>query len=165
MLKEAILAFDGTVIVVSHDRDFLNGLVTKVYEFGGGLVREHIGGIYDFLQKKEIESLDALQSTRMDSTGSPSASKVAATAQTSECKLNYEERKEQAKIRRKAEKRVEQCEQRVMELEEKKADIEAQLATPEGAADADLFSRYAEIQSQLKAAESEWEEALAALEE
>ena len=88
-----------------------------------------------------------------------------ATAQTSEGKLNYEERKEQAKIRRKAEKRVEQCEQRVMELEEKKADIEAQLATPEGAADADLFSRYAEIQSQLKAAESEWEEALAALEE
>ena len=165
VLKEAILAFDGTVIVVSHDRDFLNGLVTKVYEFGGGLVREHIGGIYDFLQKKEIESLDALQSTRMDSTGSPSASKVAATAQTSEGKLNYEERKEQAKIRRKAEKRVEQCEQRVMELEEKKADIEAQLATPEGAADADLFSRYAEIQSQLKAAESEWEEALATLEE
>ncbi len=165
VLKEAILAFDGTVIVVSHDRDFLNGLVTKVYEFGGGLVREHIGGIYDFLQKKEIESLDSLQSTRMDSTGSPSASKVAATAQTSEGKLNYEERKEQAKIRRKAEKRVEQCEQRVMELEEKKADIEAQLATPEGAADADLFSRYAEIQSQLKAAESEWEEALAALEE
>ena len=165
VLKEAILAFDGTVIVVSHDRDFLNGLVTKVYEFGGGLVREHIGGIYDFLQKKEIESLDSLQSTRMDSTGSPSASKVAATAQTSEGKLNYEERKEQAKIRRKAEKRVEQCEQRVMALEEKKADIEAQLATPEGAADADLFSRYAEIQSQLKAAESEWEEALAALEE
>ena len=165
VLKEAILAFDGTVIVVSHDRDFLNGLVTKVYEFGGGLVREHIGGIYDFLQKKEIESLDSLQSTRMDSTGSPSASKVAATAQTSEGKLNYEERKEQAKIRRKAEKRVEQCEQRVMELDEKKADIEAQLATPEGAADADLFSRYAEIQSQLKAAESEWEEALAALEE
>ena len=165
VLKEAILAFDGTVIVVSHDRDFLNGLVTKVYEFGGGLVREHIGGIYDFLQKKEIESLDSLQSTRMDSTGSPSASKVAATAQTSEGKLNYEERKEQAKIRRKAEKRVEQCEQRVMEMEEKKADIEAQLATPEGAADADLFSRYAEIQSQLKAAESEWEEALAALEE
>ena len=165
VLKEAILAFDGTVIVVSHDRDFLNGLVTKVYEFGGGLVREHIGGIYDFLQKKEIESLDSLQSTRMDSTGSPSASKVAATAQTSEGKLNYEERKEQAKIRRKAEKRVEQCEQRVMELEEKKVDIEAQLATPEGAADADLFSRYAEIQSQLKAAESEWEEALATLEE
>ena len=165
VLKEAILAFDGTVIVVSHDRDFLNGLVTKVYEFGGGLVREHIGGIYDFLQKKEIESLDSLQSTRMDSTGSPSASKVAATAQTSEGKLNYEERKEQVKIRRKAEKRVEQCEQRVMELEEKKADIEAQLATPEGAADADLFSRYAEIQSLLKAAESEWEEALTALEE
>ena len=60
VLKEAILAFDGTVIVVSHDRDFLNGLVSKVYEFGGGLVREHIGGIYDFLQKKEMESLDEL---------------------------------------------------------------------------------------------------------
>ena len=162
VLKEAILAFDGTVIVVSHDRDFLDGLVTKVYEFGGGLVREHLGGIYDFLQKKEIESLDALQSTRMASTGSPSSGKAAEQA-PSEGKQSYEERKEQAKLRRKAERAVEQCENRVMELESQKADIEARLATPEGAADSDLFTAYADIQAQLKAAEEQWEKALAEL--
>ena len=162
VLKEAILAFDGTVIVVSHDRDFLDGLVTKVYEFGGGLVREHLGGIYDFLQKKEIESLDALQSTRMASTGSPSSGKAAEQA-PSEGKQSYEERKEQAKLKRKAERAVEQCENRVMELESQKADIEAQLATPEGAANSDLFTSYADIQAQLKAAEEQWESALAEL--
>ena len=163
VLKEAILAFDGTVIVVSHDRDFLNGLVTKVFEFGGGVVREHLGGIYDFLQKKEIESLDALQSSRMDSTGSPSASKQEA-ATPSEGKQSYEERKEQAKLRRKAEKRVEQCEAKVAELEKAKADLEAQLATPEGASDQSLFTRYAQLQSDLKEAETEWEEAMENLE-
>ena len=163
VLKEAILAFDGTVIVVSHDRDFLNGLVTKVFEFGGGVVREHLGGIYDFLQKKEIESLDALQSSRMDSTGSPSASKQEA-ATPSEGKQSYEERKEQAKLRRKAEKRVEQCEAKVAELEKAKADVEAQLATPEGASDQSLFTRYAQLQSDLKEAETEWEEAMENLE-
>ena len=163
VLKEAILAFDGTVIVVSHDRDFLNGLVTKVYEFGGGRVREHLGGIYDFLAKKEIESLDALQSTRMDSTGSPSASPRQADAAPSEGKLSYEERKEQAKLRRKAEKRVEQCEERVARLEEEKAALEARLATPEGAADTALFTRYSELQASIRQAEAEWEEAMTAL--
>ena len=166
VLKEAILAFDGTVIVVSHDRDFLDGLVTKVYEFGGGLVREHIGGIYDFLKKKEIESLDALQSTRLVSGTSASGPQTKANTNTvSEGKLSYEERKEQAKLRRKAEKLVEQCEARVAELEQKKADIEAQLATPEGAQDAKLFERYAEVQAELKTAEAEWETAMEALED
>ena len=88
VLKEAILAFDGTVIVVSHDRDFLNGLVSKVYEFGGGLVREHIGGIYDFLQKKEMESLDELHTIGSPSGNSPKAT----TSQPSDGKLSYEER-------------------------------------------------------------------------
>lgn len=162
VLKEAILAFDGTVIVVSHDRDFLDGLVSKVYEFGGGQVREHLGGIYDFLKKKEIESLDALQSTRMASTGSPSSGKDAMQT-PSEGKQSYEERKEQAKLKRKAERAVEQCENRVMELESRKSDIEAQLATPEGASNSDFFTAYADIQAQLKAAESEWETALTEL--
>ena len=61
VLKDAIREFDGTVILVSHDRDFLDGLATKVYEFGGGIVKEHLGGIYDFLQKKQIENLNELQ--------------------------------------------------------------------------------------------------------
>lgn len=160
VLKEAILAFDGTVIVVSHDRDFLNGLVSKVYEFGGGLVREHIGGIYDFLQKKEMESLDELHTIGSPSGNSPKAT----TSQPSDGKLSYEERKEQAKLKRKAEKKVEQCEQLVMELENEKTKIEAKLATPEGAADATLFEAYNDIQQKLTEAELAWEEALEQLE-
>lgn len=160
VLKEAILAFDGTVIVVSHDRDFLNGLVSKVYEFGGGLVREHIGGIYDFLQKKEMESLDELHTIGSPSGNSPKAT----TSQPSDGKLNYEERKEQAKLKRKAEKKVEQCEQLVMELENEKTKLEAKLATPEGAADATLFEAYNDIQQKLTEAELAWEKALEQLE-
>lgn len=160
VLKEAILAFDGTVIVVSHDRDFLNGLVSKVYEFGGGLVREHIGGIYDFLQKKEMESLDELHTIGSPSGNSPKAT----TSQPSDGKLSYEERKEQAKLKRKAEKEVEQCEQLVMELENEKTKLEAKLATPEGAADATLFEAYNDIQQKLTEAELAWEEALEQLE-
>lgn len=160
VLKEAILAFDGTVIVVSHDRDFLNGLVSKVYEFGGGLVREHIGGIYDFLQKKEMESLDELHTIGSPSGNSPKAT----TSQPSDGKLSYEERKEQAKLKRKAEKKVEQCEQLVMELENEKTKLEAKLAIPEGAADATLFEAYNDIQQKLTEAELAWEEALEQLE-
>ncbi len=163
VLKEAIAAFDGTVIVVSHDRDFLDGLVTKVYEFGGGAVREHLGGIYDFLRKKEMQSLDELHTA-----GSPSggASRQEPADETpSEGKLSYEERKEQARQRRRAEKLVEQCEAEVTRLETEKADIEAKLATPEGAADTALFTQYADIQQRLSQAEAEWEKAMEALEE
>lgn len=166
VLKEAILSFDGTVIVVSHDRDFLNGLVTKVYEFGGGIVREHLGGIYDFLQKKEMESLDELHTA-----GSPSAQSSTplhsdpATTQPSEGKQSYEERKEQAKIRRKLEKEVEKCEAEVNRLEAEKQAIENRLATPEGASDTALFTEYSHIQQALKQAEDAWESAMEALEE
>lgn len=165
VLKEAILSFDGTVIVVSHDRDFLDGLVTKVYEFGGGLVREHLGGIYDFLQKKEMESLDELHTA-----GSPSAQPStplhsdSTAAQPSEGKQSYEERKEQAKLRRKLEKEVEKCEAEVSRLEAEKQAIEAKLATPEGASDTALFTEYSHIQQALKQAEDAWESAMEALE-
>lgn len=162
VLKEAILAFDGTVVVVSHDRDFLDGLVTKVYEFGGGQVREHIGGIYDFLQKKEMDTLDELHTA-----GSPSATSTTPPAKTTEPsagKLSYEERKEQAKQRKKAEREVEVYEKQVMKLEEEKAALEAQLATPEGAADTKLFEQYGKLQQALAEAETAWETAIEALE-
>lgn len=163
VLKEAIRAFDGTVIVVSHDRDFLDGLVTKVYEFGGGIVREHIGGIYDFLQKKEMESLDELHTA-----GSPSASNVPSPTTpsntVSEGKQTYEERKEQAKQRRKLEREVARSEAEVTRLETEKSALEAQLATPEGAASTELFTQYSQLQQALTAAEEAWEEAMEALE-
>ena len=163
VLKDALLAFDGTVILVSHDRDFLNGLVSKVYEFGGGRVREHIGGIYDFLKKKEIESLDELHSV-----GSPSAHQhqvCEKTIEPSEGKLSYEEQKAQARQRRKAEKLVEQAEAKVMELEVQKTRLEERLSTPQGACDAALASDYAQLTKALEAAEQAWEEALTKLEE
>lgn len=164
VLKEAILTFDGTVIVVSHDRDFLNGLVSKVYEFGGGIVREHIGGIYDFLQKKEIETLDELHTQGPPSISNQTKQEKKASEPTVG-KLSYEERKEQARLKKKAEKLVEQCERRVMDLEEQKTAIESRLSSPDGASDSSLFESYGDIQRQIKEAEAAWEEALSALEQ
>ena len=156
VLKEAIKAFDGTVVLVSHDREFLDGLVSKVYEFGGGIVREHIGGIYDFLRKKDIDSLDELHKT------SPSVANTAVAVEKapSEGKLNYAQQKEHAKIVRKAEKLVAEKEQAVMDWEEKKAEIEEKLATPEGAQDMSLFAQHGEVTKQLEQAEEEWTEAM-----
>ena len=162
VLKEAIQAFDGTVIVVSHDREFLDGLVTKVYEFGGGRVREHIGGIYDFLAKSEAA---AAQQTALSAAGSPSANtSTSVPAAASEGRMSYEQQKEQAKQRRKAEQRVAQAEAEVMRIESAIGEVEAALSTPEGASDTSLFTRHAELKAQLAAAEAEWESAMENLE-
>ena len=160
ILKEAILAFSGTVIVVSHDRDFLNGLVSKVYEFSEGIVREHLGGIYDFLQKKNVTSFAELHATPP----APKSPKSEAPPQQSGNKMSYEERKEHAKRVRRAEKLVEEKEQRVMSLEKEKSDLELRLSTPEGAQDESLFTRHAEVTKNLTTAEKEWEDAVDALE-
>lgn len=114
VLKEAIKEFDGTVIVVSHDREFLDGLVTKVYEFGGGVVKEHIGGIYDFLQKKKIENLNELQ---LSVSPTVSAAKKEEPETVSENKLSYEAQKELNKKIRKLEKQIADCEQKIEKLE------------------------------------------------
>ncbi|MCQ2222960.1 MAG: ABC-F family ATP-binding cassette domain-containing protein [Bacteroidaceae bacterium] len=172
VLKEAIRNFDGTVILVSHDRDFLDGLVSRVYEFGGGRVREHIGGIYDFLHSRQIENLNQLGSV-----GSPSAKtgngqqatgnngqRPAETKVPSDSKLSYEEQKVQARMRKKLEKAVEDAEQRVSELEASVKMLEDKLATPEGATDTAFYEKYANLKSQLSQAEDEWAEAVEALE-
>ena len=186
VLKQAIKEFDGTAIIVSHDRDFLDGLVDKVYEFGGGKVREHLGGIYDFLQKKQIESLNQL-GQHLTSTGSPShtteksfkvtESPQAATVPSSsaagrldltnktQALLSYAELKEHNKSIKKAEKAVETAEQRVTKLEEQIAEIETKLSLPENASDTTLFKQYGELESQLTIAEDEWTEASMKLEE
>ena len=122
VLKEAIKEFDGTVIVVSHDREFLDGLVTKVYEFGGGVVKEHIGGIYDFLQKKKIESLNELQ---LSASPTVSATKKEEPETVSENKLSYEAQKELNKKIRKLEKRIADCEQKIEKLETEISGVEA----------------------------------------
>ena len=162
VLKEAIRDFDGTVILVSHDRYFLDGLVTKVYEFGGGLVKEHLGGIYDFLQKKKIESLNELQKAPTLSV-SPTASEPERTP--SSAKLSYEEQKERNRQLKRLQKRVADCEAEVERTEADIATLEAQMATPEGAADSSLFERYGQLKQQLDKAMEEWDAASTELDE
>lgn len=159
VLKEAIQAFDGTVILVSHDRDFLDGLVTKVYEFGDGLVREHLGGIYDFLQKKELQDLKSLEATPTQSTANP------ATPQQALGKLSYEEQKEHARLLRKVEKEVKEKEEAISRIEATLQDLEQQMSTPEGAIDAALITQYASQQKELEQTMADWEAAASRLEE
>ena len=160
VLKDAIRDFDGTVVVVSHDREFL---VSKVYEFGGGLVKEHLGGIYDFLQRKNIESLNDLQKPSL-STSSTMVSSVEEKTGPSN-RLSYEQQKEQQKKVRRLEKAVEQCEARIGELEAAVKMLEDQLATPEGAADVSIYERHGALKKQLDEAVNAWEEASLELEE
>ena len=159
VLKEAIKEFDGTVIVVSHDREFLDGLVTKVYEFGGGMVKEHIGGIYDFLQKKKIENLNELQLSQ-----SPTKT-TKEEAPASENKLSYEAQKEQNKKIRKLEKQIADCEERIGKLEMQVAAVEEKMATPEGASDMKLYEQHQQLKQQIAAIEEEWETVSLELEE
>lgn len=158
VLKEAIREFDGTVIVVSHDREFLDGLVTKVYEFGGGLVREHLGGIYDFLQKKQMESLDQLSVNKLSS-GTSASGRVEKVVDTvpSEGKLSYEQQKELQRKIKKAEKAVSDCEAEISRLENEIAKLEEQMATVDGASDLNLYTRHGELKKLLDEAVEEWE--------
>jgi ATP-binding cassette subfamily F protein 3 len=177
VLKEAIRDFDGTVIVVSHDREFLDGLVTKVYEFGGGAVKEHLGGIYDFLQKKKLESLDELGKASKPSlaasvkanasTGGETSSAAGAAGgnATAGAALSYEEQKERAKKVRKAEKAVADCEAEIERLEAEVAALEAKMATPEGAADLSLYEQHGQLKKQLDGVVEQWEAASMELEE
>lgn len=161
VLKEAIKEFDGTVIVVSHDREFLDGLVTRVYEFGGGVVREHIGGIYDFLRKKKIESLDELQLS-----ASPVAAKKEEVSESvSENKLSYEAQKELNKKLRKLEKQVADCEAQIEKLEAQIQAVEAQMATPEGASDMSLYEQHQQLKKELDGVVETWEQVSMELEE
>ena len=163
VLKEAIKEFDGTVIVVSHDREFLDGLVTKVYEFGGGLVKEHIGGIYDFLQKKNMSNLNELQLSQSPSAGA--TKKVDEPQPVSASKLSYEAQKELSKKIRKIEKQVADCEARIGKLEQEVSAIEEKMATPEGASDMKLYEQHQKLKQQIAEAEEEWETASLELEE
>ena len=169
VLKEAIRDFDGTVIIVSHDRDFLDGLATKVYEFGGGLVKEHLGGIYDFLQKKQIESLNELQKSPSLS-ASPTAGKAASgnagaePVQPSAAKLSYEEQKELNKKLKKLERRVADCEAEIEQTEAAIAILEARMATPEGASDMSLYEQHQKLKEQLDRVMEEWDAATVELE-
>jgi len=160
VLKEAIQAFDGTVIVVSHDRDFLNGIVSKVYEFGDHRVREHLGGIYDFLQKKQLDSLQQLE---VKSAPTNQGALADALEPASQGKMDYQRQKERERRIRQAEKKVKTCETRIAELEQQLADIEEQLSTATNE-NPDIYYKHSQISRELEDVMTQWEEASAELE-
>ena len=139
ILKQAIKDFNGTVIVVSHDREFLDGLVDKVYEFGNKRIKEHLGGIYDFLQRKKMETLQDLE--RNNNVGSKSVSNNSGDKEISETKLSYEERKELQRQIKRLEKAIADNEKRVEQIEAEIQSVEEQLASPEGASDTQLYEK------------------------
>ena len=154
VLKQAIKDFDGTAIIVSHDRDFLDGLVDKVYEFSNKKVREHLGGIYDFLRKKQIDSLAELNKTVAEK-------EVKATEpvveERSSNQISYEARKELNRKIRKAERSMEEAEKAVEKIEAEIAEMEEMLQKPENVADGTLFQKYEAKKHELEQKMYEWE--------
>lgn len=149
VLKAALKDFDGTLICVSHDRDFLNGLVSKVYEFGGGRVKEHLGGIYDFLRAKKIDSLQELE--RKVPTNQPNASTIETSA-----KLDYAQQKAAAAEKRKKERQIAETEAAIAALEKQQAEMEQLLAQPENQTQ-ENFQKYESIKHQIEQKLYEWE--------
>ncbi len=166
ILKQAIKDFDGTVIVVSHDREFLDGLVEKVYEFGGGKVRECLGGIYEFLEKKKLDSLAELERNKPSTPDKPAqdtrnttAPQKPATQQDAPAqrqgRVNYPEQRERQRMVKRAEKKVAEAEASIADIEARIAEVEARIAA--GEVDADIFERHAALGKQLDNAMSLWE--------
>ena len=152
VLKEAIRAFDGTAIIVSHDREFLDGLVSKVYEFGGGKVREHLGGIYDFLRHKNIDSLQQLEI----SSPKPSETNEGVSEVISENKKNYAERKEQQKKVKKVEKAVKASEEKIAQMEARIKELDKMLMNPKFATDMKLIEEYSQTMKALDEENDRW---------
>ena len=166
VLKEAIKAFDGTAIVVSHDREFLDGLVTKVYEFGGGKVREHIGGIYDFLQAHNLENLNELGGKGINaaSTAPVAQAKTVEVAEKSS-KQSYAEHKEQQKKIKKAERAVAELEKKIEQMETRLKELDSILCTPENASNMELITEYTSTKKVLDEEVEKWERLSEELEE
>ena len=166
ILKQAIKDFNGTVIVVSHDREFLDGLVEKVYEFGGGKVKECLGGIYDFLEKKKLESLHELELSKSPTQTKQEQPKQEQNQQPQESvsapkqHLSYAEQREKEKMLRKAKKKVTDAEAEIARLEAEIAKVEEEISA--GKTDGDIFNNHAALNKQLENAMSVWE--LAAME-
>ncbi|MGP1424016.1 MAG: ABC-F family ATP-binding cassette domain-containing protein [Prevotella fusca] len=173
VLKEAIKAFDGTAIIVSHDREFLDGLVSKVYEFGGGKVREHLGGIYDWLRSPHQTSLTPLTPSpaergsagnnplRGGNNSKPSSSDSKSAAPSLQERaggetLSYTERKEQQKKIRKAQRAVEESEAKIAKLEARKSELDELLMAPENASNMELVTEYTNLQRELDEENDRW---------
>lgn len=170
ILKDAIKDFDGTVIVVSHDREFLDGLVEKVYEFGGGKVKENLGGIYEFLNKKRLENLSDLERKDISLSSGAASITTSGTVDEATCdeglqprQLSYAEQKEREKTLRKAEKALKASEEAIADLENKQAELERRIAS--GDASDEVLREYSEVSSRLDKEMEVWEEAQSHLDE
>jgi ATP-binding cassette subfamily F protein 3 len=152
VLKEAIKVFDGTAIIVSHDREFLDGLVDKVYEFGGGRVKEHLGGIYDYLRSHDADTIHAALSANAHT---PDKTVIPSEVKEGNGKQNYAEHKEQQKKIRKAERAVKETEEKVARLEIRKTELDKLLAKPDNA-NMDLIAEYTDIMQQLDKENERW---------
>ena len=165
VLKEAIKAFDGTAIIVSHDREFLDGLVSKVYEFGGGRVREHLGGIYDFLQAKQISELSELGKGSNNSQAGTAAvpgreqssPKVGTSAEMPSKSQSYAEKKEVQKKLRKAERAVEESERKISDMERRLKELDGLLMNPANASNMEFVTEYTTIKKSLDEEVERWE--------
>jgi len=153
VLKEAIKVFDGTAIIVSHDREFLDGLVDKVYEFGGGRVKEYLGGIYDYLRSHDADTIHAALSANAHT---PDKTVIPSEVKEGNGKQNYAEHKEQQKKIRKAERAVKETEDKVARLEIRKTELDKLLAKPDNAANMDLIAEYTDIMQQLDKENERW---------
>jgi ATP-binding cassette subfamily F protein 3 len=151
ILKNALKNYDGTLILVSHDRDFLDGIVDTVYEFKNKKLRQHLGGISDFLQKKRLETLNQLNKIKKQTSGNKQQ-------KVSENKLKYNERKELEKLIRKAQKLVDESETKIMELESKIEEFDKKLANPENIGDHSIFEEYKVLKENLEKELLVWEE-------
>ena len=161
VLKEAIKAFDGTAIIVSHDREFLDGLVSKVYEFGGGKVREHLGGIYDWLKSplqlpRKGESAENLSLTSSNNSRKEAPLLSEGLGEASGEVLSYAERKEIQKKIRKAQRAVEESESKIAKLEARKKELDDLLMTPENASNMELVTEYTNLQRELDEENERW---------
>ena len=152
-LKQALTDYDGTVLVVSHDREFLDGLVNCVYEFRNRKIRQHLGGIYDFLTKKKMESLRELEQKSKPALSTPGESKR--VVETS--KFSYEERKEINKNISRLEKNIAQSEDEITRLEDEIEQIDKKMSDPDWLAEPALFEKYEQLKAGLKKVMEDWE--------
>ncbi len=156
VLKDAIRAFDGTVIVVSHDREFLDGLVDKVYEFGGGIVKEHIGGIYDYLRTKNATTINEAINTSHSTQEAIAPQTVHQKKETSATSDDWNQRKAEQKRQNRIKKLRNELEEKIEKAEMRKAELDQQLMKPENAANMQMVNEYTEIQAKLEKLENEY---------
>lgn len=154
ILKQALINFDGTILLVSHDREFLDGLVNCVYEFRNKKIKQHLGGIYDFLEKKKIESLKELEINN----SAKKSLKINNSKNNSSSELSFQERKEISRNIQRLEKQVEKTEVEIQEIETESTKLESMLSSSEKLDDHSIFDKYELQKQKLKMAMENWEE-------